>query len=81
MMVTDQVGLWREVEQSGAGIVVPSNLEGVTRGLEQIAKKENRERWRGRGTPLIEAKYTWDAIARQLVAEIESVNSGQSASR
>jgi glycosyltransferase involved in cell wall biosynthesis len=36
VLTTDKVNTWREVQDSGAGLVANDDLEGITRLLEQF---------------------------------------------
>lgn len=70
VLVTDQVGLSREIDQVGAGIVTNVNEEAIYKSLCKLADTATRGYLRGRGRELILAKYTWDTIARNLIADI-----------
>jgi glycosyltransferase involved in cell wall biosynthesis len=71
VVVTDRVGLWRQVEKNPCGLVVPYDEDSLAGALEQMAIAPDRREMGQRGRQLVAAGYTWDKIARQLVAEIE----------
>ena len=73
MLVTDQVGLCDEIRRIGAGLVVPVRSESIYYGLLKLAQERTRASMRGRGIELIEREYSWDAIARDLVEQIQEM--------
>lgn len=77
ILVTDQVELHQEIQQIGAGLVVPVEIEAIGWGLGQLAEPATRRAMQGRGTELIKQKYTWDVIAWNLVTDIQNRLSGQ----
>jgi glycosyltransferase involved in cell wall biosynthesis len=46
VLITDKVNIWREVERSGAGLVAPDDLPGITALLERYLATEAAERAR-----------------------------------
>jgi glycosyltransferase involved in cell wall biosynthesis len=72
IFVTENVGMSRELRETQTSLVVSADLEGVREGMESIAKPQTRDELRGLGTKLIEAKYTWPAIAEHLLKTVES---------
>ena len=46
VLITDKVNIWREVEGSGAGLVAPDDLPGITALLERYLATEAAERAR-----------------------------------
>jgi len=71
VVVTDRVGLWRQVEQNRCGLVVPFDEASLAEALQQMATAPDRREMGQRGRQLVASGYTWDKIARHLVAEIE----------
>lgn len=70
VLVTDQIGLSERVEQIGAGISVEAAREPIQQGLRQFIDPHRRNQMSGRGTQMIQARYTWSAISQQLLEEI-----------
>ena len=71
VVVTDRVGLWREVEKHGCGLVVPYDTDSLAEALKRMAAAPDRRAMGQRGRQLVASGYTWEKIARQLAAEIE----------
>jgi glycosyltransferase involved in cell wall biosynthesis len=71
VVVTDRVGLWRQVEKNGCGLVVPYDADSLGVALKRMAAAPDRQAMGQRGRQLVASGYTWDKIARNLVAEIE----------
>ena len=71
VVVTDRVGLWRQVEKSRCGLVVPYDEDSLAVALQRMAAAPDRRAMGQRGRQLVASGYTWDKIACQLVAEIE----------
>jgi glycosyltransferase involved in cell wall biosynthesis len=44
VLISDQVGIWREIEQDNAGIVAPDTLEGTTQLLKEWLAMDSSER-------------------------------------
>lgn len=73
VVVTDRVGLCREIRKRRCGLVVPFNQEHLTRALQQIAVTPDRKEMGRRGHELVSSHYTWDSIARDLVNRIQEL--------
>ena len=71
VVVTDRVGLWRQVEKNRCGLVVPYDADSLAGALQRMAAAPDRRAMGQRGRQLVASGYTWDKIARHLVAEIE----------
>jgi glycosyltransferase involved in cell wall biosynthesis len=71
VVVTDRVGLWRQVEKDRCGLVVPYDEDSLAGALKRMAAAPDRRAMGQRGRQLVASGYTWEKIARQLVAEIE----------
>jgi glycosyltransferase involved in cell wall biosynthesis len=70
VLVTDQVGLHKEINAANAGLVIPAELDAVYEGLKRLADTDVRNEMRGKGTDLVLKRYTWDAIAEELMAQV-----------
>jgi len=69
LVISDRVNICREVAAAGAGIVVPCDASRVAGAIEQVLEDPVRAREMGaRGRRLVAAKYTWDSVARQMLA-------------
>lgn len=65
--ISDRVNIWREIEQAGAGLVGPPDVEAVTRQIEMLAGNPAAAAQMGQqGKALAAQKFSWSMIARQL---------------
>jgi glycosyltransferase involved in cell wall biosynthesis len=71
VIVTNRVGLWREIAEKDCGYVVSREENELTEALLRIAKNRERARMGMNGKALVAEKYTWDVIARNLMEEIQ----------
>jgi glycosyltransferase involved in cell wall biosynthesis len=71
VVVTDRVGLWRQVEKNRCGLVVPYDEDSLAGALKRMAAAPDRRAMGQRGRQLVAGGYTWKKIARDLVAAIE----------
>ena len=70
VVVTDRVGLWREVEKKRCGLVVPYDESSLAEALKLMAAAPDRRAMGQRGRKLVDSGYTWDRIARHLAADL-----------
>lgn len=68
VLITDRCHLPQVESEWTAGLVVPDNLEGITRGLARLMRLSPEElgKMGERGRAAIFENYDWDAIARRL---------------
>jgi glycosyltransferase involved in cell wall biosynthesis len=71
VVVTDRVGLWREVEKNRCGLVVPYDESSLADALKLMAAAPDQRAMGQRGRQLVASGYTWDKIARHLAADLE----------
>ena len=71
VVVTDRVGLWRQVEKNRCGLVVPYETDRLAEALKRMAAAPDRRAMGQRGRQLVASGYTWDKIAADLVTEIK----------
>jgi len=72
ILVTNRVGLQREIAETGAGLVVEPTVDGIAHGIRKLTDPHVRRSFNNLGTELIQRKFTWDAIAAELIRMIES---------
>ena len=72
------MGLWRQIEERGCGLVVSPDKDRLAGALLRMAANLNREEMGRRGHKLVHAHYTWNTIAQDLVAQIR-FNGGSAA--
>jgi glycosyltransferase involved in cell wall biosynthesis len=70
VLVTEHVGLCNEIVRENAGLVVSSSVDSIYKGLRQLMNCNTRDSMGSNGRKMILQKYTWDAIARQLMTDI-----------
>ncbi|HJS33155.1 MAG TPA: glycosyltransferase [Alphaproteobacteria bacterium] len=67
--ISDRVAIWRDIEQSGAGSVGRTDVASVAEQLRRLAAEPAVAAAMGaRGKALVEARFSWDTIGRQLEA-------------
>lgn len=71
VIVTDRVGLWRTIQEQPCGWVVPFNEDRLFEAMLQAARSSERVELGERGRSLIRSQFTWDTIARNLIARIQ----------
>lgn len=68
VVISDQVYIWRDIQQSQAGWVTPCQVEPLTAALRSAIQQPEDCRQRGlRARQLAEEKYSWSAIADQML--------------
>jgi glycosyltransferase involved in cell wall biosynthesis len=62
------------VAEAGAGLVVPPDVDSVSRGLEELLRDDGLRREMGvNGRRLVASRFTWERVAQQTVALCEEV--------
>lgn len=64
--ISDKVNIWREVQDAGAGLVAPTTVSAVTEQIICLARDAQAQAMGERGRRLVEARFSWDNIARDL---------------
>lgn len=70
VLISDKVNLWREVEEDGAGVVAPDDLEGTRRLLRQARASGLREE-RAKARACFDKRFSIRRGAANLLALIE----------
>jgi glycosyltransferase involved in cell wall biosynthesis len=74
VLVSPQVNLAEDIEQSGSGWVAPIDKEKLAEVLMDVMSDEDGRRARGRaGKELAQRRFTWDVIAQQLAQIYSSI--------
>jgi len=74
VITTYKVNIWREIAQAGAGEIIhcdPDELKNAM--IKLLDHPDLRKQYGANGRLLVETKYRWDIIARQLVQEYEKI--------
>jgi glycosyltransferase involved in cell wall biosynthesis len=70
VVITDQVGIWRDVDQGGAGVVTRLDVEDFSNGLDKVlGDARTRNAMSAAARRLAEQAYGWPAVAEQLETE------------
>ena len=74
-VITSKGTRWQEVEQYGCGWWVENTPEEIAKVIQALVvlSDDERKAMGKRGQALIQAKYTWPAVARQMIAFYESL--------
>jgi glycosyltransferase involved in cell wall biosynthesis len=76
VIVTPGVGLARDVEEAGAGIVTDGAPAALADAMERLLADESlRATMGGRGRTLVESRFGWDAIAGEMETLYRSCSS------
>jgi glycosyltransferase involved in cell wall biosynthesis len=72
VLITDQVNIWREVQQAGAGLVAPDTVEGCMRLLQDwlALPPGERQRMRERARRAFDEHFTVEAMTQSLIAAL-----------
>jgi glycosyltransferase involved in cell wall biosynthesis len=74
VLVSPQVNLAAEIEQSGSGWVAPIDKEKLTEVLAEVMSEDDDRKARGgAGRELAQRRFTWDVIAQQLAQVYSSI--------
>lgn len=71
VVITNRMGLWRQIEQHRCGLVVSLDEQQLSQSLYAMAANEDRGSMGKRGHELVRANYTWDVIAQNLANRIQ----------
>jgi len=74
VLISDKVGIWREIVEAGAGIVAPCNSNKIADQLEKLLNdSELRLNTGQRGKSLVEAQFSTDRMAEKMEAAYQSL--------
>jgi glycosyltransferase involved in cell wall biosynthesis len=77
VVISDQVNIWREVAQSGAGHVVRLRVEEISSAILAVLSDPGKAIAMGAaGRQLVQERFTWDTITNRLTRVYEAVQSG-----
>lgn len=78
VLVSEHVGISREVQADGAGLVVPLKVEAIAQGLTQMLSDPDRLKAMGRAAAAsARRRYDIDTVARQMATAYEDILSGR----
>lgn len=68
VVVSDQVGIHREIAEAQAGLVVPCDIEELARALIQLIRDDRLRSWMGeRGRQLAQTHFSLEAVTGKLI--------------
>jgi len=74
VVISNRVNIWREVNDAGAGIVTNCESHEVAEAIMRLLDNRNlREEMGKRGKKLVEEKYTWPELAKQITQVYEQI--------
>lgn len=74
VITSNKVNIWREVEQTGAGIVINCDADELATAIEDLLKdKCARKKYGENGRKRVEQKYHWNKVAVQLSNEYQNI--------
>lgn len=67
VVISDQVGIHRDVYEAGAGLVVPQNTEELANAIGLLLDNcDLRETMGKKARQLVEGRFSWDLVAKEL---------------
>ena len=74
VLITDKVGIWREIVESGAGIVTPCQSNKIADQIEKLLNDPALRLKMGRlGKSLVEAQFSTDRMAEKMETAYHSI--------
>ena len=74
VVVSDQVGIHREISRTGAGLVVPLDVDRLASALEKLAGDPRLRRAMGlRGRELAEHEYSHSAVTERILSAYNGI--------
>jgi glycosyltransferase involved in cell wall biosynthesis len=78
VIISDQVNIWREVQEGGAGRVGPCQAAWFAGAMAELLAQEDRRRRLGeRGAALVRERFQWSHLARRLEEVYAAVLAGR----
>lgn len=77
VVISNRVNIHRELNSYGAGIVINCNVRKITETLEKLLDDESlRQEMGKKGRQVVEEKFTWDKVAKQMIEVYEKIIKG-----
>lgn len=74
VVISDKVGIYKEVEKADAGIIVKTDPESVEAGIRSLIEDEKlRKRISVNGMRLVQEKYNVESVADQMIEEYKRI--------
>ena len=73
VIISDQVGLYKEVEKAKAGVVISTDATHLAESITSLLNNAGmQEELRKNGGMLVKEKFTWDKISEQMIKTYKS---------
>jgi len=74
VVISDKVGIYKNVGEAKAGIVVNTDIDNVYMGMRELIKNDKlRKTIAYNGRKLVEEKYNIEIVADQMIAAYRSI--------
>jgi glycosyltransferase involved in cell wall biosynthesis len=74
VIISDRVHIWQEIEAATAGWVTPCKVDKLTEVLRLALQQPHQREQRGKNARiLVQQKYSWKAIARQMIEAYRAI--------
>lgn len=75
VLISDRVHIWESIKEKNAGWIVSCNQEELTKTLgDAIQNPQDWEQMGKNARNLVQEKYSWNAIAKQLIATYSAMS-------
>ncbi|MQY59458.1 MAG: glycosyltransferase, partial [Clostridia bacterium] len=82
VIISNKVNIWGEVSEVGAGIITDCDSHQVAETIARLLDDRNlREEMGERGKKLVEEKYTWPEVAKEMIEVYEQILDSHRANR
>ena len=74
VVISDKVGIYKNVGEAKAGIVVNTDIDNVYMGMRELIKNDKlRKTIAYNGRKLVEEKYDIEKVAEQMIVEYKKI--------
>lgn len=75
VVISDQVHIWNEIEQSHSGWICSCTVESLTQTLQEAMYDRAEQLRRGKNAQIhAKQNYSWNAIAQQMITAYENIH-------
>lgn len=74
VITSNKVNIWQQIQQADAGIVINCNADELAKAILVLLENgEGRKEFGTNGRALVEQKFNWEIVARQLSKEYQKI--------